>query len=181
MFIEKYVRAVNSADLRDDEHHAATHALTAAALADLSGGGEILGSMLARAKYAHGVPHKTFESGSRELAQLLHTWKAVVRQRGAERQWLVIKNEWDIPAAEKLYEQVAELSLAHWLNGACETCKGAKVTSDRRFCETCHGSGKAEIKAGRLIVERTKDMLSELEGLLQAHSARAAAKMRRAA
>jgi hypothetical protein len=181
MFVEKYVRAVNSSDLRDDEHHSSTHALTAAALADLSGGGEILGSMLARVKFAHGTHRKTFESGNRELAQLLHTWKAVVRQRGVERKWMAIRTEWDATAAFKFFDQVAELSLAHWLDGSCETCKGAKVTQDRRMCVDCAGSGKAPIVGAWLIVERSKDMMSELEGLFQAHSARAGSKMRRAA
>jgi hypothetical protein len=181
MFLEKYARDVNSTDLRDDEHHLATHTLTAAALADLSGGGAILGSMLARVKYAHGTQHQAFESGDRPLAQLVHTWKAVVRQRGIERNWLPIKNEWDVGAAERLYDQVATISLAHWLDGSCATCRGAKVTRARRMCESCGGSGKAQIEAGRLVVERTKDMISELEGMLQAHSGRAGAKMRRAA
>jgi hypothetical protein len=179
-FVERYVRAVNSSDLRDDEHHSSTHALTAAALADQSGG-EVLGSLLARAKYADGVPHKTFEAGSANLAGLLRVWRAECHKKGRERRWLSIKNEWDIAAAVKLYDEVAERSLAHWLGGNCETCKGAKVTRDRRTCHACGGSGRAPIEGGRLVVELTKDMVSELEGLFQAHSARAGAKMKRAA
>jgi hypothetical protein len=87
MFVEKYVHAVNSSDLRDDEHHSATHALTAAALADMTGSATVLGSLLCRAKYADGATHKTFELGTKNLAQLLAAWKVVVRAKGTERKW----------------------------------------------------------------------------------------------
>jgi hypothetical protein len=181
MFVEKYVHAVNSSDLRDDEHHSATHVLMAAALADLGGGSDILGSLLARVKYADGIVHKSFEAGSANLATLLRIWKAEVHKKGRERRWLPIVNAWDIPAALSLYDKVAEESLAQWLDGNCHTCRGAKVTRDRRMCTCCFGSGKAPIIGGRLVAERTKDMVSDLEGMFQKHGGRAAAKMRRAA
>src|SRR6516225_653504 len=126
-FIEKYVAALNASNLQDDEHHRATHALTAAALADLTGGsGSIVGSMLGRAKYANGV-HKTFEAGTRDLAQLARVWEAVVIEKGRTRGWIKIKHEWDIAAAHAMYRKIALHSLAHWLGGECETCHGTKM------------------------------------------------------
>ena len=52
-FADRYLHAVNSSDLRDDEHHHATDALCAAALADTAGAG--IGSLLSRVKYADGT------------------------------------------------------------------------------------------------------------------------------
>lgn len=181
MFVEKYVAAVNSCNLQDDEFHRATHVLTAAALADLSGGrGAILGSMLARVKYADGPAHQTFESGSRNLAQLARVWEAVVVEKGLARGWLKIRAEWDIAAAHAMYKKIAARSLAHWLGGECETCHGTKL-HQHRSCNPCGGTGRAPVDGGRLEVERIKDMISELEGLFQAHAGRAGARIRQAA
>jgi hypothetical protein len=181
MFVEKYLQSLNTSDLRDDELHHQTDALAAAALADLTGGsGEVLGSLLARAKYADGVQHKTFEAGNQNLAVLLRAWTKAVTQKGLARQWLKIKHEWDIKAAHGMYEKIARVSLAHWLQGECEVCHGTKIAAGRA-CTCCAGTGREPIAGGALEVERVKDMISELEGLYQAHGARAGSKLRRAA
>lgn len=179
MFSEKYAAAVNSSDLRDDEHHHVTEALQAAALADL-GSGVILGSILSRVKYADGSVHKTFESGSGNLAALLRIWIATVTARGQARKWVPEpKTAWDMQASFTLYERVATMSLAHWLDSHCTLCHGAKVSQDRRTCTCCGGTGKSEIEAGRFETNLVLDMVSELEGIFQAHSGRAAALLRR--
>jgi len=181
MFVEKYLQSLNSSNLQDDETHRQTEALAAAALADLSGGsGSVFGSMLARAKYADGISHKTFEAGNRSLAALLRAWTKVVVQKGLDRQWLKIKHEWDIKAAHGIYEKIARVSLAHWLQGECEACNGTKIAA-ARACSHCAGTGREPIIGGSFEVERVKDMLSELEGLHQAHCARAGAKLRKVA
>lgn len=180
-FAERYCRAVNSSDLRDDEHHHSTDALIAAASADRTGSGVVLGSLLSRVKYADGRVHKTFEAGTINLAALLRIWTDVVTARGRSRGWLKIVNPWDIHAAHAMYTKIAHASLAYWLDGHCEPCKGAGQTPDRRICTCCKGSGKAAIEGGRLEAEYTRDMVSELEGMYQAHSARAAAMLRRVA
>lgn len=181
MFVEKYLQALNTSDLRDDEQHRQTEALVAAALADMTGGsGEVFGSLLARAKYADGICHKTFETGNHNLAVLLSAWTKVVTEKGLARQWLKIKHEWDIKAAYGMYAKIARMSLAHWLNGECETCHGTKI-AQRRACSQCAGTGREPIQGGALEVERIKDMISELEGLCQSHGARAGAKLRKAA
>ena len=181
MFVEKYLQSLNTSDLRDDELHRQTEALAAAALADLSGGsGLVFGSLLARTKYADGTHRKTFEAGNHNLAALLRAWTKVVVQKGKDREWFKIKNEWDIKAAHGIYEKIARVSLAHWLQGECEVCNGTKIAAGRA-CSHCAGTGREPIAGGALEVERVKDMVSELEGLYQAHGARAGAKLRQAA
>ncbi|MYM32229.1 hypothetical protein GTP58_28235 [Duganella sp. CY15W] len=60
-FADRYLHAVNSSDLRDDEHHHATDALCAAVLADTASAG--IGGLLSRVKYADGTQQKLLESG----------------------------------------------------------------------------------------------------------------------
>jgi hypothetical protein len=181
MFAEKYLKSLNTSDLRDDEQHRQTEALAAAALADLTGGsGEVLGSLLARAKYADGISHKLFEAGNQNMAVLLRAWIKVVAQKGKDRKWLKIKAEWDIAALAGICEKIARASLAHWLAGECEVCKGTKIAF-ARACICCAGTGREPIQGVVLEVERIKDMISDLEGLYQSHGARAGAKLRLAA
>lgn len=175
-FADPYLHAVNSSDLRDDEHHHATDALRAAALADTAGAG--IGSLLSRVKYADGTQRKLFASGSANLAGLLRIWTQRVIEKGRERKWVKIGNAWDGQAAEALYRRVAERSLAHWLDGKCTSCSGSGTTMDRRICVACKGTGKSEVGGQGFERERVLDMVSELEGLLQAHNARAAASLR---
>ncbi|MDQ4625030.1 hypothetical protein [Janthinobacterium lividum] len=176
-FAEKYIASINSSNLKDDERHHLTEALAAAALADRSGAG--LGALLSRVKYADGAARQLFESGSANLAQLLRIWTAAVAEKGCSRGWVKANTAWDHQAAQALYRRVAHASLAHWLDGKCEACYGTGVTTNRQFCMPCKGSGKGDVQcAGGFERERIQDMVSELEGLLQAHNARAAIKMR---
>lgn len=86
---------------------------------------------------------------------------------------------WDQEAAQALYRRVAHASLAHWLEDKCEACRGTDVTTNRQFCVPCKGSGKATVQcAGGFERERIIDMVSELEGLVKAHNARAASKLK---
>lgn len=179
-FENQYSTALTSSNLRDDEHHRQTEVLAAAALADLRGGGLVFGSYLARARLADAVPRKTFEGGCQNLAVLLRVWTAAVTQKGADRGWLKIKHAWDITAARAMYAKIARVSLAHWLGGECEVCNGTRIANSRA-CTHCDGDGREPVKGGALEVKYTKDMISELEDLYQSHSARAGAKMRRAA
>lgn len=178
-FADRYINALNSTNLKDDELHRKTEALAAAALADLNGGqGNVFGSMLTRAKFGNGAK-KVFEAGAMELAGLLRAWKQVVAKRGLERKWFPTpRTEWDASAAVKRYHQIAEQSLAHWLDGHCEACRGSAVNERGLSCKACNGTGKGEVLGDNTVAERTRDMVSELEGLYQAHSARAGAKMR---
>jgi hypothetical protein len=171
-FAERYLAAVNSSNLLDDEHHHLTEALCAAALADSTGAG--IGSLLSRVKFADGTVSKLFEGNTGNLVQLLRIWTGAVMEKGRSRRWVKEGTAWDAQAAQALYRRVAEHSLAHWLDGKCESCGGAGQTPERRLCTCCKGSGQAELPTGGFERERVLDMVSELEGLLQAHNARAA-------
>ena len=175
-FADRYLHSINSSDLRDDEHHRATDPLCAAALADTIGAG--IGSLLSRVKYADGTQHKLFESGSANLAQLLRIWAARVIEKGRERKWVREGTAWDAQAAQALYRRVAERSLAYWLNGQCESCHGSGNTVEHRICLPCKGTGRGEIGGGGFEREKALDMVSELEGLLQAHHSRSSVLMR---
>lgn len=180
MFAERYLNALNSSNLKDDDQHHQTEPLVAAALADLSGGsGELFGTMLLRAHIA-GVPRQPVESAARELGVLLRVWTSAVAHKGFDRKWMNIKAEWDIKAAYAMYAKIARVSLAHWLGGECAVCNGTKITQSRA-CTHCAGTGREPIQGGAVEKEKVADMVSELEGLFQAHSARAGAKLRRAA
>ena len=182
MFAEKYTRSVNSSDLRDDEFHRSTDALAASALADVTGSQNLFGSLLVRVKYANGTIHKTFESGTGNLASLLRIWTREVVKKGQERRWVPTNTAWDAQAAFALYDRVATQSLAFWLDSRCQPCNGAGTMAEtRRTCTCCAGSGRAQIDAGRLESDLIKSMVSELEGLYQAHGGRAARLLRRAA
>lgn len=178
MFAERYVKSVNSSDLRDDELHHAAEPLRASAYADLTGNEAMLGSLLCRVKYADGTVHKLFEAGTANLADLLRLWTNIVISKGRARKWVPENTAWDVQAAFKLYDQVAAGSLAHWLDGRCKACEGARVTPDRRTCTCCAGTGREEIAGGRFVTDKTKDMVSELEGIFHAYSGRAKAMLR---
>lgn len=155
-FIDKYVGAVNSSNLIDDDTHHITDALAAAALSDLAGAG--IGSLFSRAKYANGTPHKLFESGTHGLAQLLRIWTCIVTEKGRSRGWAPVpRTSWDIEAVRVLYARIAAASLAHWMGMP------------------------GIIAGGRFESDKVRDMISELEGLTQAHNARAAGMLRRVA
>lgn len=181
MFDERYVRAVRSSDLTDDAHHSSTEALFAAAQASKTGQG--LGPLLARVKYADGTPRDAFAAGTNNLARLLKIWHAAVTAKGQQRNWLPARTEWDISAQHALYRRVALGSLSYWIDPRCQSCHGTGVTQTRRICPDCKGSTRAEIgkNAPRLERDKIADMVSELEGMLQAHNMRAARFLRRRA
>jgi len=180
-FAERYLNALNSSNLQDDEHHRQTEVLAAAALADLSGGsGVVFGSMLARAKL-DGVPREAIGSGSHNLAVLVRVWRQTVLQKGKDRKWLKIVQTWDIHALEGICNKIALQSLAHWLGGECTVCNGTKINAGRACTHCTDTPGREPVEGIGLLRERIMDMISDLEGLYQSHAARAGAKLRRAA
>lgn len=180
MFAERYLNALNTSNLKDDDQHHQTEPLIAAALADLSGGsGALFGTMLLRAHIA-GVPRQPSPSERRELSILMRVWTGEVARKGFERKWIGIKHTWDIGAAYAMYAKIARVSLAHWLGGECSYCNGTKIV-ERHACTHCAGTGREPVQGGAMEVERIKDMISELEGLYGAHSARASRRLRCAA
>lgn len=177
-FTEKFVYALASTDLRDDQFHYQTEALQASAIADM-GAGAILGSLLSRVKFGDPMQHKDFESGAHNLAQLVGIWKGEVAKRGKERGWVTIRIDRDISTAQALYRRVAESSLAYWLDSTCKPCSGTKYVN-HTICRACMGSGTADIEcSGQFERDKIRDMVSELEGVFLAHSNRAASRLRR--
>ena len=180
-FADRYINALNSSNLKDDELHRQAEVLAAAALADLRGGsGNVFGSMLARAR-AEAVPRQAIEVSCRGLAVLLRVWKEAVFQKGQERKWLKVVQPWDLPALNGICNKIALHSLAHWLGGECSACNGTKINTGRACTHCAATPGREPIQGGALERDRIADMVSELEGLYQSHAARAGAKMRKAA
>ncbi|MEC5161843.1 DnaJ-class molecular chaperone [Janthinobacterium sp. CG_23.3] len=170
-FSEQFIASLSSRDLRDDEFHHDLDAIGAAARA-----GD-LGALLCRVKYADGSVNRLSEGNSGNLAQLLRVWTAKVGETGRTRRWAKANTAWDIQAANTLYRRVAEASLAHWLDGKCKRCGGTGIAppSRRVACAACQGSGDAPVSCpGSFEREKIKEMVGELEGLLQTHGARAA-------
>lgn len=177
-FCERFVHALSSTDLRDDEFHHQTHALAASAIADASA--RQIGSLLHRVKFADTLGHQ-FEDRPENLAKLLRQWHLIVAEKGAARKWI---RPQDVPTighlAPAMYARVAEASLAHYLDGKCPTCHGSKVGEDRRKCVKCDGSGDAKILGmSDFELGRTMDMVGELTALESSHSGAANALLRR--
>lgn len=177
-FCERFVHALASTDLRDDEFHHQTHALAASAIADASARG--IGSLLHRVRYSDTLGRQ-FEDNAGNLARLVRVWGEIVAEKGAARKW--IKPQ-DVPSighlAPAMYKRIADASLAHYLDGKCPSCHGSKVGEDRRKCVKCDGSGDAKI-VGMSDFERNRvmDMVSELMSLESSHSGAASALLRR--
>jgi len=118
------------------------------------------------------------ESGASHLSQLLRLWSAEVMKRGRARRWVQENTAWDAQAAITLYQQVAQHSLAHWLDSTCKCCGGTGLIQKQQ-CRSCNGSKVATIQvAGAFVLERVKDMVSELQGIADSHATRASSKMR---
>jgi hypothetical protein len=170
-FIDRYVRALGASNLQDDARHRQAEPLLAAAFASAGITGD-LGPLLHRVKYADGPMRNPGN-----LTQLLRVWTAEVIKRGRARKWVPENTAWDAQAARKLYHTVAELSLAHWLDGMCKPCAGTGKTG-RHVCRDCAGGGEAPIQhAGGFVRERVKDMVSELHCIASSHAARANARL----
>lgn len=182
MFAERYANSVNSSNLMDDAFHRKTEALCASALASKSAKNKELGALLMRIKYVDGTMHKDFEGHAVNIAQTLRIWTDEVRRKCKERGWLPTpRTEWDASAHEAFCCKVAETSLARWLDSRCLACAGTGVQVTQHACPACKGSKVATLSGERLVVERSLDMQSELEGICATHSSRAAYELRRAA
>ena len=179
-FADRYIASLGASNLRDDAQHHQAEPLTAAAFAAVAVSGD-LGSLLHRVKYADPLARQAFEGNPANLTQLLRLWIDEVIKRGRARRWVPENTEWDATSAQKLYRTVAEASLAHWLDSTCKCCNGTGVV-DRYQCRPCAGTGQAPIEVkGAFVLERTKDMVSELQSIVDSHCVRAASKLRVAA
>jgi hypothetical protein len=176
-FADRYIHALSASNLKDDDRHHQAEPLMASAFASANLTGD-LGPLLHRVKFADIAARTAFEGNAVNLAQLLRLWTAEVTKRGRARRWVPENTAWDAEAAQKLYCQVAEHSLAYWLDGKCDPCGGTGV-KEARACKCCNGSGKAELTmAAGFVREHTLNMVSELHNIADGHASRAASKLR---
>jgi len=171
-FIDRYIRALGASTLENGAQPGRAEPVLAAAFAAAGKSGE-LGPLLHRVKYADDPLR---DAGN--LRQLLQLWTAEVTRRGRARKWVPENTAWNAQAAHKFYQLVAELSLAHWIEGRCKQC-GGTGTTEGRPCGHCKGRGEAPIEhPGSFVRERVKDMVSELHGIAGKHAARANARLK---
>lgn len=145
--IERYAKAVNSSDLRDDERHHSTDVLIAMAMASR------MGSLLHRAKHG-GDQHS--------ILPLLEAWREMCQARSVKGRW------------QAVYEEVADISLWHWLDDICRTCHGRKyeVTPDTPvladiICPDCNGDGRKKLQCDEQIRVLVLDGVQALERMAQ--------------
>ena len=173
-----YSRSVNSSNLIDDAYHSSCEPLAASGWAsrDISS----LGALLLRITLADGSAKKIFESGCRNFSEALRVWIPMVRSKGEHRHWHKGGStpQRDAANAEALYVRVGESALAFFLDDRCQPCEGAGVDHDRRTCAQCKGTGKAELLMKESDKQITLDLVSDLQGIIQSHTSRAAYVMR---
>lgn len=167
-FSDKYAASLMSYDLRDDATHHDTEALAAKALAERGR----LSGLLHRVKVGRDAA---------ALAVLIPLWNARVKKVGAERKWMgKPRTAWDVQAADKLYAVVADKSLKYWMHPHCLPCGGTGIaTVNQCRCMDCKGTGVAVMAGPALVVERTRDMVEELQAFERSHAKRAARYLRK--
>lgn len=141
---QKYVRAAESTNLRNDELHHDLEVIMAVALASTWGG------LMFRVKY---------QNDRASYRRLLDQWTWIVSCKAVRRQW---PNHIDI-------KKVAYLSLQRWLNSICPACTGRKKQSvfntpmlSDRDCPLCQGTGEAPFSPPKQIENEVLDMVEEL-------------------
>ncbi|MBB3213437.1 hypothetical protein FHW67_002729 [Herbaspirillum sp. Sphag1AN] len=143
--IEKYTRAVNSSNLRDDEQHHATDVLAATALCETR-----LATKLFRVKYA---------GDATTYAALLAEWTEIVTFKSLLRTWPI----------EVSPKKVARLSLDHWLNDVCPVCTGTGlqlgVGHTDAACKACNGTAKRPVQVKHSVQDYVRDMVESLEAM----------------
>jgi hypothetical protein len=139
-----------------------------------------LGAILIRIQLADGSTRKIHESGCRNIAAALRVWLPMVRSRGENRKWHKGGSTpaHDAANAEALYMRVGESALAYFLDDRCNECEGATVDHDRRTCQKCKGTGKAELLMRESERQIALDLVSDLQGIINSHASRAAYAMR---
>ncbi len=143
--VQRYVKATNSSSLADDELHHDTEALAAMALASN------IGSLLFRIKYA---------GDQMSLKPLLIIWRIKIADRAKHRGWSGIS------------EEVADISLWHWMEDFCPECNGLghpkmpkAPTLEAMTCPACNGTGKKKLKCHAEIYDHVMDVVAWLDRL----------------
>jgi hypothetical protein len=145
LLAERYARATQSGNLRNDALHVTTDVLMAMALSSNFGG------LLVRVKYGNDASC---------YRRLLDKWTWIVSTKALRRNWPE-----HIPI-----DKIAYLSLRRWLNSVCPACTGhgkvkvlgAPVLSEKD-CPLCLGKGETELRCNPAIRDYVLDMVEELQ------------------
>lgn len=160
---QKYARATQSSNLKNDDYHFDTDKLAAVALS----GGAGFGNLLLRVKYANDVT---------SYVRLAEAWEWHVKILAA-----TTKPAW--PPHVKA-DAVAKAALKYWLNDLCPVC-GGKGVSKMEFvdvlsddaCDHCEGSGKRPMECADQIRRYATEMVYVLEEITIAAGSRAMRKL----
>ncbi len=161
MLVQRYARAAESGNLRNDEYHYDTDVLAAMALSSTYGG------LLFRVKYCNDAASYRY---------LLDKWTWIVSTKAVRRKW---------PDNVKI-DKIAFLSLTRWLNSVCPACTGRKnetifntpSLSDKQ-CALCNGTGETELRCNPAIRDYVLHMIEELFSDERKAAARAVRKLGR--
>lgn len=141
--VQRYVKSTNSSSLADDELHHDTEALAAMALASN------IGSLLFRLKYA---------GDQMSLKPLLFIWRVKIAGKAKNHGWSGIA------------EEVADISLWHWLEDFCPECNGLghpkmpkAPTLEAMTCPACNGTGKKKLHCHAEIYDHVMDSVAWIE------------------
>jgi hypothetical protein len=164
-YADRYVRALGSANLRDERRHGAAQVLAAGALAERG-----ISGLLLRAR----------AGGERAcLDQLQALWFAEVVKHAQARKWVKLDTPWAVTSAFKLFRRIAEHSLALWLDSSCPACQGNSTHHADWDCGLCSRTGMAPVPGNNAFErERVKDMLSVLRAIEDGHQRRALRRLR---
>jgi HrpA-like RNA helicase len=144
--IKSYSQAIQSSNLRDDEHHHQTEKLAAVAMSGT------LGNLLFRVKYAN--DHTSYNA-------LKEAWTELVTAKAKSRRW----------PDDVSPKKVARLALDYWQNDLCETCGGSghKAHPDNPqlllddACSACKGTAKKPIQVKHNLMDYVSDMVETIE------------------
>jgi hypothetical protein len=159
---QKYARATQSSNLKNDGYHFDTDKLAAVAL---SGGG--FGNLLFRVKFANDAT---------SYVRLAEAWEWEVKKRAA-----LARPPWPMHIKEA---NVAKAALKYWLNDLCPVC-GGKGVSKMEFvdvlsddpCDHCEGSGKRPMECADQIRRYAVEMVYVLEEITIAAGSQAMRKL----
>lgn len=134
MSLERYITAIKAKNLRDDRYHHACEPLAASAMT------KGIGHLLHRVKYGNDLSC---------LKQLINEWQDIVAKKAGLRNW----------PKELNTQTIALISIAHFMDDVCGTCKGSGevygVLLDgnklgrgiaKAPCGPCCGSGKESVE-----------------------------------